>query len=180
MTTIASLLSSLYKRDSASPFPLHPVLEFRHGEALEVAEFVPNAPTGYTCKVYETRLPASSYEARLTAPGEPAHVLTTGTSEKAGHVLRQLCAAFQCGQAGFACDDDDRLGPPVTAPRVHQDGRQVFVHLTRREGYELELPEHFGFMEMKAAQSLFVKDKALAMSVASLIAGGMLNIDGWV
>ena len=123
MTT--SGLGYAYIGRETALFPQNPPIAFEPGVPKQVAFLKAASPQGYSSTIFETRMPARSYEAKVVAADGTTFLVSTGTGSNVGRVFRQFCEALQAGDAKLTCQNATPTGWWTAEPLKGSDGRPV-------------------------------------------------------
>lgn len=106
-------------------FPQNPPIAFEPGVPKQVAFLKAASPQGYSSTIFETRMPARSYEAKVVAADGTTFLVSTGTGSNVGRVFKQFCEALQAGEAKLTCRSSAPSEWWNAEPLKGSDGRPV-------------------------------------------------------
>lgn len=175
----AGLLDFLYTSHTNSLFPQDPPIQFEHGIPKKVAFLPVCPPSGYNATIYETRIPASFFEAEVIAPDGTLYAIKTGSGSTSGLLLKDFCEALQKGGAKLSLKAAMNPEGPMQAPEPGSDGRAVHLHATD-SGTVVYLPEAYLDDNLKHPVTVTFMGKdnqALAQRLALCVVEGMIDIE---
>jgi hypothetical protein len=124
----------------------------------------------------EARWPASFYDASVLSPEGERGRFGTSSGNEAARLLASLCKAFQGGDACMVLDGYEGNEALVKHFYGKEDGHVCSVRSDGKGWHSVELGERQNWKGQKLhAVSFFVKDKTLAVALASAIGEGLLD-----
>lgn len=180
-------LDAVYRAQAADTFfeGYEPPARFEHAKRTLVGRYPSNHQKGLSCRIFETRYPASFYEADIEDQvNNLVATVSTSSGRRMGVLLSDLCEALSNAEASL---DSSKAPQPAGG---HWRKLKALYATPGDEGQDVDLYQHTseeGWMlvaarpngsgaKRRSGCSLYVQDDVLAERLCEAINQGMLSI----